>query len=777
MKNYLSLIPISAKVRKHSHRMTVLCIIISVLLVTTIFSISDMVIRSEGRTLQAKHGNWHIGIENLSEGTAEEISRRPDVLAVGRAEKFNTDAEDPYYIGKTKAALYGTDQNYLTEMVTAIEEGEYPQEDNEVVLSSNAKVILNVKIGDHVELQTPAGNKEVIISGFGSDDKQTYDGQYFLIGVYMRYGAFASLMEANGVSCSPVWYVQFQNAGEAVGAIAELSEDYRIQADSISENTALMAMAGKSSSNSVKSVYGIAGFLFVLVLIAGGLMISGSMNSNVAQRTRFFGMMRCIGASRSQVIRYVRLEALNWCKKAVPIGLVAGTVISWCICAVLHYGIGGEFKDLPVFAFSPVGLLSGAAVGVITVLIAAQLPARRAAKVSPVSAISGNMDQGRTEHRKMRLKFGKIEKALGMHHAIGSKKAWFLMTASFSLSIILVFSFSVGLQFAKALLPAMRDWKPDLLLNGYANERILSPGLCDEIQAIPGVKQVYGCAYMASVPAISSREGVQQVNLVSYSSFLMDCAEDVVTQGDIAGVVGDNLQVMTAVNEKENPLRVGDTVEINGTTVEITGAVSEGVYPTENSVICSPETYERLTGEQNYSLIGIILDKDATNDTIQQIYALVGDNVIFSDLRESNSQDRMTYTATVFVVYSFLLIIAIITVFNIINSISMSVTARMKQYGIMRAVGMDSRQVMRMIASEAFTYAISGLVIGGGLGILLNHYLYVSLVTRYFGNVWHMPVVLCILVVIFTLGAAVLAFCVPAKRIQNMVITENIQSM
>mgnify|MGYP007119979032 FL=1 len=64
-------------------------------------------------------------------------------------------------------------------MVTAIEEGEYPQEDNEVMLSSNAKVILNVKIGDHVELQTPAGNKEVIISGFGSDDKQAYDGTVF----------------------------------------------------------------------------------------------------------------------------------------------------------------------------------------------------------------------------------------------------------------------------------------------------------------------------------------------------------------------------------------------------------------------------------------------------------------------------------------------------------------------------------------------------------------------------------------------------------------------
>ena len=43
MKSYLSLIPISAKVRKRQNRMTMLCIIISVLLVTMIFSMADMV--------------------------------------------------------------------------------------------------------------------------------------------------------------------------------------------------------------------------------------------------------------------------------------------------------------------------------------------------------------------------------------------------------------------------------------------------------------------------------------------------------------------------------------------------------------------------------------------------------------------------------------------------------------------------------------------------------------------------------------------------------------
>ena len=59
MKSYLSLIPISAKVRKRQNRMTLLCIIISVLLVTTIFSMADMAIRMEKTRVMEKQGAWH----------------------------------------------------------------------------------------------------------------------------------------------------------------------------------------------------------------------------------------------------------------------------------------------------------------------------------------------------------------------------------------------------------------------------------------------------------------------------------------------------------------------------------------------------------------------------------------------------------------------------------------------------------------------------------------------------------------------------------------------
>ena len=58
MKSYLSLIPISAKVRKRQNRMTMLCIIISVLLVTMIFSMADMAIRMEKTRVIKEQGNW-----------------------------------------------------------------------------------------------------------------------------------------------------------------------------------------------------------------------------------------------------------------------------------------------------------------------------------------------------------------------------------------------------------------------------------------------------------------------------------------------------------------------------------------------------------------------------------------------------------------------------------------------------------------------------------------------------------------------------------------------
>lgn len=777
MKSYLSLIPISAKVRKRQNRMTMLCIIISVLLVTTIFSVADMMIRTESDFALEKHGNWHIQLEHISQDVAEEISQRSDVVATGWSEVFNFDFDQPYSIERKKAALYGADKTYMVQIANGVAEGNFPQGEDEIMLTANAKDAINAQIGDLLTLHTPAGEYNFTVVGFGSDDEKYYQGQFYGVGITMTQSTFASIMMQNGAA-EPILtcYVQFQDAAKAAKAIPELQAQYHLSETDISENTAVMGLSGASDSKAMKNLYSIAAVLFVLVLFAGVLMISGSMNSNIAQRTQFFGMMRCIGASRQQIIRFVRLEALNWCKVAVPIGLLLGTAISWGICAVLHYGIGGEFIMTPVFKISPVGLVSGAVVGIATILLAAQSPAKHAAKVSPVAAVSGNAGNVSPARHATKQTFGKIEWMLGIHHATAAKKNWILMTASFALSIILFFCFSVGMDFARALLPSLRSWQPDISLTGYGNALILDRSLSDEILAVPGVAHVFGSSYMENVPATSSRASVDHINLVSYDAYMMECAKESVSVGDISEVTGNSNKVMTIYN-KDNPLKVGDTIQFADAEVEITCVLADGLFASDLIVICPQETFDRLVGEQKYNLMGVQLNADASDQTVKHIAYLSDENTIFSDMRQRNQEDASTYFATRFIGYGFLMIIGMITVFNIINSISMSVSARIKQYGAMRAIGMDDGQLARMISAETFIYAVSGFIVGLGIGIPLSRLLYRMLITKYFGIPWTLPTVLIVIVVLFVLGSAIAAVYAPAKRMRNMAITETINEL
>ena len=119
-----------------------------------------------------------------------------------------------------------------------------------------------------------------------------------------------------------------------------------------------------------------------------------------------------------------------------------------------------------------------------------------------------------------------------------------------------------------------------------------------------------------------------------------------------------------------------------------------------------------------------------TEEEVEALRSAAGSEYIVNDRREQSTAG--TYLAFVTGVYSFLAIIALVTVLNIVNSISMSVSARIKQYGAMRAVGMDERQVTKMIAAEAFTYAFWGCAAGCAAGLPLARLLYDFLITSHF---------------------------------------------
>lgn len=114
--------------------------------------------------------------------------------------------------------------------------------------------------------------------------------------------------------------------------------------------------------------------------------------------------------------------------------------------------------------------------------------------------------------------------------------------------------------------------------------------------------------------------------------------------------------------------------------------------------------------------------------------------------------------------------IALICAFHIMNSIAMSVSARIRQYEAMRAVGMDSGQMLKMMASEAATYGGWGVLIGCVAGIPLNRFCFDKLITFRWGTEWYFPVIPFGVIVAVVLGALVLAVYGPAKRIRKIYI-------
>ena len=114
MKSYLSLIPISARVRRRQNRLTILCIVTAVFLVTAIFSVADMMLRTQTGRAAGKSGSWHLEVTGITPEQAAQLVGQPDVVRVGAGAVFNENGESAYRLNGKRVVLYGADADYVS---------------------------------------------------------------------------------------------------------------------------------------------------------------------------------------------------------------------------------------------------------------------------------------------------------------------------------------------------------------------------------------------------------------------------------------------------------------------------------------------------------------------------------------------------------------------------------------------------------------------------------------------------------------------------------------
>lgn len=676
MKNYLELVRISAKVRKKQSFMTRFCIFLSVFLVSVIFGMADMEVRNEKQQAIQSDGAWHACFRGLTDAEISLISKRPDIKKAASYAVTNYKLDKDYFVEGKKSVICGFDRGFL-DLYPSIEikEGNFPEKPDEAVISENMKAQLGLKTGDKMILETPEGNLEYTVAGITGDTSMLMKWDVF--GIFLNEEGYRASFMNETETKDMEYYVQFQPFVNIQKSIKNICESFSLPEERVGENAKLLGLMMQSDDTYMIQLYISAAVLAVLVSAAGIFMITGSLNSSVARQTEFFGMLRCLGATGKQVRKFVRREALNWCKTAIPAGLLFASFVIWGICALLRVLSPGYFKEMPAFAISFPGLLAGAVIGLLTVLVSAYAPAKRASKVSPLTAVSGNAGTVNEIKKPAGKGYFPVEISLGLHHATGSRKNLFLMTVSFGFSIVLFLAFGTTVDFMNHALKPLQPDAPDISVFGENNTPSLPKELADMIREIPGVKTVSG-------------EGMK---------------------------------------------------------------------------------------DEKYTVLNIQLEKKASNETVEKIREAAGENVLFSDKRMSNEEVRGAYYSFAVLVYGFLVVISLIAVFHIINSISMSVASRMRQFGAMRAIGMSDRQAVRMVAAEAATYGVCGIAVGLLGGIPVHKFLFEALITSKWGDSWEFPIVQTGIILAVLAFSIMLSVAGPAGRIRKMSVTDTIGSL
>ena len=781
MKSYLGLIPQYERIHRRNNRISVLCITLSVCLVMAIFSMADMAMRSQKNYFIKTNGEYHVALRDVGQETAEAVSARIDVALSGWVYQGSAGVLSDMPVSFAGASE-GT-MEALTEM--DMTEGTYPVLPDEALLNESAMERLGLTIGDDVTVTVPGGGqKRYRITGVLRDMGSMLKAD--ICGMALSEEGFLAIGDEDAAE-GTTYRIRFRDGARIQRAIEEIKEQYGLSDSQISENTALLGLMGQSESNIMQALYLIAAILVLLVLIAGTVMISASFHTNVLERIQFYGLLRCLGASRGQVRHFVILQGLRQSARGVPMGLLAGQIATWAACLLLKSVSGDRFSEVPLFEVSIVGIMAGILVGFLIVLLASLSPAKKAAKVSPVTAINGSSQLAQNRHAA-NTKLFRVETGMGVFHALSGKKNLFLMTCSFAISIMLFLAFQVMVVFLDQGMPALAPWAGDL---SAASAGGMDPSVIEEIEAIGGVERAFGRMEYGGL-SVSSEAESGTAALVSYEEKQFGWAGEELNRGDMDAVCGGTTDIL--VSYRDGMLwQVGDVVTLHAPLGERQVRIA-GILSATNAscpagilgyIICSEELFTESVGAVGYAAIDIQLGgggrpledgKAADSDgTVSAIRSLLPADCTLADKRLSNEESQSSYYTGAVFIYGFLIIIALITVFNIFNSMNASVAARTRQYGVMRSIGMGTGQLYRMIAAEAATYAVLGCIAGCVLGLPLNKMMFQFLIADKWGIGWRLPAPSLALIVILCFGSAALAIRRPIRKIRRLSIVDTIK--
>ena len=726
-----------------------------------------------------------------------------------------------------------SDKGYFDNILAyCLNEGRFPENDNEVVLSDHVKDYLGIKLNDEIILNEIIYDEETIESKV-SDNTKSYKIVGFLndslgTGHYFNGYTLLKELEDNKEYCVSVSTVDRNNK---IDTIYEKADNLNINRDNVSLNNKILTMHGEGSNDSFNFVIkGIVIFVFLLIITATIFLIYNAINISVAERIKQFGILRSIGSAPKQITNLVLREGIIMCLIAIPFGVFLGYIGVWITVKLLEKQIASMFGGgMLTLKFYPVIILFTTVLGLITIMLASYGPARKAGKVNVINVIKGNTTDEKIKYYKGTL----IRKTFGVEGWVAYKnirknaKRFRVTILSLSISLVLFIVFTNLNMKRNAELTYMQKTQ---VTQGSLYVHHDYEEIEKAMKNVQGIDKVYSVGQMGVSFVIDEEDLTNEfkrnypgeMTSVDYSNeYVMFYNEDALKEMGINDGLKDNEIVLinsraqyTPAGKLENiqitNYQEGDTIKIPKASVEL-DKFEDNYNELVQKDVAERNYYEfkikkvidrsSFSDDYNFSL-SIIVNEDNfskfnknswmnieagfkypdLNDEkqIEEISSQMQDiadeyGVSFFDTLGENRRSNEMWTVINVFIYGFIVIVTMIGVVNVFNTITLNILLKKKEYGTLETIGMDKGQLNKMVILEGMLHGVISSIVGGILSVMVT-YIAIKIISQ--GFTFSNDMYLSPFIIGFAINLAIvlIASLIPLNKLKKMSLVETIKN-
>lgn len=675
-------------------------------------------------------------------------------------------------------------------------DGKYPENENEIAISKWSLKKLgydNKKIGDTLSLtvHNTEESKKFIICGIYKDyligrDHKTNSANvateiFFYRAKGKEYSQYGNILVSEkyakkyAVPLSQTFMITLKDKHQNVSNVLK-----KIHTDLNLKDSQIIIGFGLSnfSFDGIVSVLACT-VIAIIIVISGYFIINNIMQISVLNDIHFYGQLKTLGATPKQIRTVVKKEVVFYSLIAVPIGMLLAAFLSHDFVPYFLKNLIAESAIDGIFpcdaSFNPFLFLLVIIYVVFTVWVSCLKSAKIASRISPIEATRFNgVTVSYTKKEKVKLYKGSKLTFMALRNVLGHGKKTFSVFLSLFIGLftcITIYSVVSNPDYT-ILYKRQQPYNFNIEADNFGNEgqqSDISEEDVSKIMAIKGVlnvqqvKTAYTAVEMdknnyATIIILNENQVKQFSKLkeqTEYSNFINGKSVILLQSMTSKNNIGKNIGLYDSHEKKQN--FIIDNLFIDDSRF-LYDAQNYLIYDSDNICIyMSQKGIDRLGLNTICEEIKITTNNDdeKINKQINEIF--INKKVVIKSQLATRKNLEPIINCIVMIGLGFSFILFLLGIFNFINIIVTSIHSRKRELAILEAIGMNKKQILRLLSLEGFIYFTISFLLLTFIGVpfskilvaLFHHTLY-YFVYRFPTNLFVFLIILLCLICLLT---------------------------